>query len=280
MDNVFCNLPPFPPMGGKGWLSGAFRGRVQMVLRRKGFPPAGCAAMIARVQVQQCERNRNIKARLPFAVSLLAECQRRRMTTGFLLHEYFKQSKSPFGCGHNRGSFGGGGREISPARRTLGGECQSVGQLLRSGERPAGPLLQAAQASLDRELCEWSAYHLNAKMVGDGRESLWQRDQSKGAGWCATMADAIGDGLQALALWRAGLCLVRDDSGADGVTLGEPGGVCAAWVKSVAMDGGAVKVPTNWPAWRRGWRGGRSVIPWRGMRSARHQRKRAWRGIG
>ena len=88
MDNVFCNLPPFPPMGGKGAF-GSFRGRVRFVLRRKGFPAAGCAAMIARVQVQQCERNRNIKAQLPFAVILLAECQRRRMKTGFLLCEYF-----------------------------------------------------------------------------------------------------------------------------------------------------------------------------------------------
>ena len=74
MDNVFCNLPPFPPMGGKGVLSVSFRGRVRLVLRRKGFPAAGCAAMIARVQVQQRERKRNIKARLPFAVGLLAEC--------------------------------------------------------------------------------------------------------------------------------------------------------------------------------------------------------------
>ena len=135
------------------------------------------------------------------------------------------------------------GVSISPARRTLGAECQTVGQLLRSGERPAGPLLQAVQASLDRDLCEWSAYHLNAKMVADGRESLWQRDEGKGAGWCATMADAISDGVQALALWRAGLGLVREDSGADVVTLGESGGVCAAWVKSVApMDTGAASV--------------------------------------
>jgi hypothetical protein len=79
-----------------------------MVLRRKGFPPAGCAAMIARAQVQSRERNRNIKARLPFAVGLLAECQQWRMETGFLLHEYIKQSKRPFGCWHNRGSFCGG----------------------------------------------------------------------------------------------------------------------------------------------------------------------------
>ena len=109
------------------------------------------------------------------------------------------------GAGIIAAALAAAGVVVSPARRTLGGECQSMGQLLRSGERPAGPLLQAVQASLDRELCEWSAYHLNAKMVGDGRESLWQRDQAKGAGWCATMADAIGDGLQALALWRAGL---------------------------------------------------------------------------
>jgi hypothetical protein len=48
------------------------------------------------------------------------------------------------------------------------------------------------------------------------------------------MADAIGNGVQALALWRAGLSMVRDDSGADVITLGEPGGVCAAWVKTFA----------------------------------------------
>jgi hypothetical protein len=98
-------------------------------------------------------------------------------------------------------------------------------------------MLQAVQAGLDRELCEWSAFHLNAKMVSDGRESLWLSDQGKGAGWCATMADAISDGLQALALWRAGVCLARDDSGADALTLGESGGVCAAWVKTVAAGG-------------------------------------------
>ena len=136
------------------------------------------------------------------------------------------------------------GVSISPAQRTLGAECQTVGQLLRSGERPAGPLLQAVQACLDRDLCEWAAYHLNAKMVGDGRESLWQRDEGKGAGWCATMADAIGDGVQALALWRAGLGLVRDDSGADAVTLGASGGVCAAWVKTVAGAGVSYKLVT------------------------------------
>ena len=141
--------------------------------------------------------------------------------------------KPPVNAGSIAAALAAAGVEISPARRTLGGECQSVGELLRSGERPAGPLLQAVQAGLDRELCEWSAYHLNAKMVGDGRESLWQRERGQAAGWCATMADAIGDGVQALALWRAGLCLVRD-SGADVITLGEPGGVCAAWVKAVA----------------------------------------------
>ena len=145
------------------------------------------------------------------------------------------------GAGIIAAAMAAAGVAMSPARRTLGGECQSMGQLLRSCERPAGPLLQAAQACLDREMCEWSAYHLNAKMMADGRASLWQSDQGRGAGWCATMADAIGDGLQALALWRAGLSMVRDDSGADVVTVGEPGGVCAAWVKSVAAtDAGAV----------------------------------------
>ena len=120
----FAIYPPSHQWVGRGVFRGAFRGRVPMVLRRKGFPPAGCAAMIARAQVQSRERNRNIKARLPFAVSLLAECQRRRMKTGFLLHEYDKQSKRLFGCWHNRGSFSGGRRRNFTPH---GAHWQSVG---------------------------------------------------------------------------------------------------------------------------------------------------------
>ena len=126
------------------------------------------------------------------------------------------------------------GVTISPARRTMGGEAMSIGELLASGERPAGPLLQAVQAQMDLERCARQLGKLNRKMVGDGRESLWLRDEGRGAGWATTGAESISDAVLALALWRAGVSLVRDDSGADVITLGDClGNVSAAWVKSV-----------------------------------------------
>jgi len=161
-------------------------------------------------------------------------------------------SAAGVGAGAVAAALAAAGVVVSSARRTLGAESQNLGQLLKSGERPAGPLLQAVQAQLDRELCEWCAFNLNAKMVRDGRESLWLRDDARGAGWCATMADAISDGLQALAMWRAGQTLARDDSGADVLALGELGGVCAVWVKTVAGD--AVKVKLSTTAARIAWR--------------------------
>jgi len=159
MDNVFCNLPPFPPMGGKGGL------RVVPWSRANGMAAQRLSACGLRGNDRArsgavIRRNRYIKAPLPFAVSLLAECQRWWMKTGFLLHEYSKQSKRLFGCWHNRGSFGGGKcRNVTNTAHT-GGECQSVGQLLRSGERPTGPLLMPSKPAWTASC---AAYHLTPR---------------------------------------------------------------------------------------------------------------------
>ena len=226
-----------------------------LYIAAQGVSRAGWAAISLRVQVKQCARKPKIRARLRRAVGLLAESRRRRAAI------VFRQMKTPkensdsaagVGAGAVAAALAAAGVDVSSARRTLGAESQSLGQLLKSGERPAGPLLQAVQAQLDRELCEWCAFNLNAKMVRDGRESLWLRDDGRGAGWCATMADAISDGLQALAMWRAGQTLARDDSGADVLALGELGGVCAVWVKTVAGD--AVKIKLSTTAARIAWR--------------------------
>jgi len=226
-----------------------------LYIAAQGLSRAGWAAISLRVQVKQCARKPKIRARLRRAVGLLAESRRRRAAI------VFRQMKTPkensdsaagVGAGAVAAALAAAGVVVSSARRTLGAESQNLGQLLKSGERPAGPLLQAVQAQLDRELCEWCAFNLNAKMVRDGRESLWLRDDGRGAGWCATMADAISDGLQALAMWRAGQTLARDDSGADVLALGELGGVCAVWVKTVAGD--AVKVKLSTTAARIAWR--------------------------
>jgi len=125
------------------------------------------------------------------------------------------------------------GVEVSPARRAMGGECMTMRQHLESCERPAGPILQAIQAQLDLRLVQVQLRRLNKKMVGDGRESLWLTDHDtggRGAGWATTAIEAMQDSLLALALWRAGVSLVRDDSGADCITLGDTwANVSAVW---------------------------------------------------
>ena len=57
------------------------------------------------------------------------------------------------GAGIIAADLAAAGGEMSSMRRTLGAEGHNVRQLLRSGRLP--PRLQAVQASLDRELCEW-----------------------------------------------------------------------------------------------------------------------------
>jgi len=226
-----------------------------LYIAAQGVSRAGWAAISLRVQVKQCARKPKIRARLRRAVGLLAESRRRRaaiVSRQMKTPKENSDSAAGVGAGAVAAALAAAGVVVSSARRTLGAESQNLGQLLKSGERPAGPLLQAVQAQLDRELCEWCAFNLNAKMVRDGRESLWLRDDGRGAGWCATMADAISDGLQALAMWRAGQTLARDDSGADVLALGELGGVCAVWVKTVAGD--AVKVKLSTTAARIAWR--------------------------
>ena len=125
---------------------------------------------------------------------------------------------------------------ISSALRATAAGCQSIGQLLAGCERPAGPLLQAVQAARDAALCESFARRFNRRMMRDGRKSLWLTDADtggEGAGWAATMADAIQDGAAAVAVWRAGRIVSRDDSGADSLVLGDGdcGNVGAVWVK-------------------------------------------------
>ena len=125
------------------------------------------------------------------------------------------------------------GVEVSPARRGMGAECMTMRQHLESCERPAGPMLQAIQAQLDLRLVEVQLRRLNKKMVGDGRASLWLTDHDtggRGAGWATTAIESMQDALLALALWRSGVSLVRDDSGADCITLGDTwGNVSAVW---------------------------------------------------
>jgi len=111
-----------------------------------------------------------------------------------------------------------------------------MGEALASCERPAGELLQACQALADLATVQRAAGKLNAKMVGDGRASLWVGG-GEGGGWCATMSDAIGDGVTALALWRSGQTLRRGDDGADVVTLDDGGGVSFAWQVESWPDG-------------------------------------------
>ncbi len=129
------------------------------------------------------------------------------------------------------------GFAVDPARRASAVECQSVAQLLRGCERPAGPLLQALQTANDMALCQGFARKLNKKMVGDGRESLLVRDGAAGVGyfaWLITMEDAVSDAQAALAKWRAGYGVTRDNSGADVLTVGDELGNCGGrlWVKT------------------------------------------------
>jgi len=188
----------------------SFRVRVRLVLRRKGFPAAGCAAMIARAQVQSCQRNRNIKAQLSVAVSLLAECQRRRMKTGFLLHEYSAQPKRLFGCWHNRGRFGGGGRRNVIHAAHTGGRRSQRAPVVALGQTPAEVASRASQLGprvvrvVITSKPKWWA--MGAKVSGS-------RIKAGARVGVPSLAGAIGNGLQGLALWRAGVCLVCDATG-------------------------------------------------------------------
>jgi len=62
------------------------------------------------------------------------------------------------------------------------GRMSKRGSVVALGRASHRAIAYTLQACLDGELCEWSAYHLNTKMVGDERESLWQSDQGQGAG--------------------------------------------------------------------------------------------------
>ena len=131
------------------------------------------------------------------------------------------------------------GVSISPARRAFGLESMTMSQALASCETPAGDILRACQAAADVTGAGRDASKLNSKMVHDGRAALWD---GGGDCWLATMRDAVGDGVAAVQLWRAGSSMVRDgESGGDVITLGDSlGGVSFAFVRS---------------SWARAWAG-------------------------
>ena len=125
------------------------------------------------------------------------------------------------------------GVAVNPARQAMGAESQSLGQLLRGCERPAGPILQAIQAAQDLAMCEGFARRLNKKMVGDGRQSGLVRNDQGGFEWVPTFRDGIAAAVAAVAYWRAGYSLTRDDSGSDGLTVGDDlGNVGGMWIKT------------------------------------------------
>jgi len=143
-------------------------------------------------------------------------------------------------------SVGGGGGLVSMAAGFAGFDCsrraaavglQSIGDLLRGCEVPAGPILKQVQLDLDLALVQSLAHKLNRKMVGDGRESCFLRDGSSGAefgafSWSVSMLEACNDATAALVRYRAGYGLGRDDSGGVVLTLGDDlGNACGVWMK-------------------------------------------------
>ncbi len=135
-------------------------------------------------------------------------------------------------------SMAAGLAAFNPARRASAVECQSVGDLLRGCERPAGPILRAIQLAGDLALVRSLAHKLNRKMVGDGRESCFKRDDSSGADfgafdWVMSMREACNDATAKLIMYRAGYGLTRDESsGGDVLTVGDDlGNACGVWIK-------------------------------------------------
>ena len=135
-------------------------------------------------------------------------------------------------------SMAAGLAAFNPARRASAVECQSIGALLRGCERPAGPILGAIQLAGDLAIVRSLAHKLNRKMVGDGRESCFKRDDSSGAefgafDWVMSMREACNDATAKLIMYRAGYGLTRDESsGGDVLTVGdELGNACGVWLK-------------------------------------------------
>ena len=84
------------------------------------------------------------------------------------------------------------------ARRALGMEARSVGEALASCEQPAGELLRECQGQQDLALATSCAFKLARRMEGDGCHFVHPLCDD------ATVRDAIGAGVTALAVWRAG----------------------------------------------------------------------------
>ena len=136
------------------------------------------------------------------------------------------------------GSLAAGLAAFNPARVASAVECQSVGDLLRGCERPAGPMLRAVQLAGDLALVQALAHRLNRKMFGEGRANSFTRDESSGAAfgafdWLVSMREACNDATAKLVMYRAGYGLTRDiQSGGDMLTVGDDlGNVCGAWLK-------------------------------------------------
>jgi hypothetical protein len=113
------------------------------------------------------------------------------------------------------------GVETGAEQAAQGMEARSVASALASCERPAGALLLECQGQCDLQLAERCVRKLDARMQADGRERLND----------ATLRDAIGAGVLALAVWRS------TGRGADGA--GETLAARVAWravVLSISAD--------------------------------------------
>jgi len=147
---------------------------------------------------------------------------------------------------------------------------------LASKERAAGPLLQAVQGQLDSALCSALLFTLHRRMVSNGRRSewfpgglrkvpmvtdgkkTWHYVESPGV-WSATFADALGAGVVALQLWRAGQTLERVEGqdmllASANVEGGEFGASGVAWRAMVTSIDSDVWGQTDaGQAWARDW---------------------------
>jgi len=108
----------------------------------------------------------------------------------------------------------------------LGLAARSVGAALASCEAAAGPLLRECQGQADLALVRRCAFKLAGRMELDGRRFV------RPLGDDPNIRDAIGAGLRALVVWRAGAGVARDADGGERVefaALPAVGQADAAW---------------------------------------------------